>query len=175
MIEALIADRAAACSAEYLADAMTWKLPRVIAAVDALERRLQQTGQTLIRDSQHRYTLSARTSLIAHQVRHRAHELHIAEPETAAADVLLRILKGPRENRRWTSFQTSESRQAIRHLLAAGLIQENGVTIASSRPPIPRLTPLEYIAGRTRRGPTRESNSSTTTVRRRGDGRLCVR
>lgn len=63
-VEALIADRAVPCSAEYLADALNWTLPRVIATIQALDHRLEQTGQTLIRDSQRRYALGARTSLI---------------------------------------------------------------------------------------------------------------
>lgn len=101
----------------------------VIAAIHALDRRLQGTGQTVIQDTDRRYTLGARTSVIYSAARRRAHEVNLSDPDATTASTLLRILEGAREQRRWSNFATREHRGAIRGLLAADLVDDNGVTL----------------------------------------------
>lgn len=125
VVEALIADAGGFCSREQLADALNWTLPRVSAAIQALHDCLEPTGQTLIRDAEHRYALGARRALIDTEAHHRAHEWHLGELDPLTASVLYQILRGPRENRRWTSFTTIDEHDAIRHLIAADLIDEH--------------------------------------------------
>jgi len=128
-VEALIVDQRVACSADCLADALTWTLPRVLAAIRALDRRLQGTGQTVIQDADRRYTLGSRTSVIYSAARRRAHEVNLSDPNATTASTLLKILEGAREQRRWSNFASREQHDAIRGLLAADLIQDNGVTL----------------------------------------------
>lgn len=128
-IEALIADHAASCRPEDIADALDWTLPRVINSIEALRRRLEQTGQALIRDSGNRYALAARTSLLDDQTRRRTHETHLSDLDPVTASILHQILDGPREDRLWTNFATLEQLEAIRHLLGAELIYDDGATL----------------------------------------------
>lgn len=128
-IEALIADHATSCSPEDIADALDWTLPRVIDSIEALRRRLEQTGQALTRDSRNRYALSARTSLLDDQTRRRTHETHLGYLDPVTASILHQILDGRREDRLWMNFATLEQHEAIRHLLGAELIYDDGATL----------------------------------------------
>lgn len=125
VVEALIADAGGFCSREQVADALNWTLPRVAAAIQALHGRLAPTGQTLVRDAEHGYAFGARRLVIDTAAHGRAHEWHLGELDPLTASVLYQILRGPRENRRWTSFTTIDERDAIRHLIAAELIDEH--------------------------------------------------
>jgi len=45
------------------------------------------------------------------------------------ASILQQILEGLREQRRWTNFTSPHQQRAIRHLLAADLIEDNVATL----------------------------------------------
>jgi len=132
-IEALIADTATGCHEEHLADALRWTLPRVIAAIRALDQRLARTGQVLIRDARDGYTLGARHSVVDDDARRSVRERQLADLDPLTALILRDILEGATKKRRWTNFTTPDEQQAIRHLLAAELIEDNMATLGPTR------------------------------------------
>jgi hypothetical protein len=123
LIEALLASVHAPCTAQQLATALGWTLPRTIAALHRLDRRLARTGQTLQQIGHQTYALAPRTGIldraqIARCARDRKRIDHVA------AGVLYRALTRSDRERTREQLQSTAEHAAADWLIAAGVLEE---------------------------------------------------
>ena len=128
MIEALLASVHAPCTAQQLATALGWTLPRPIAALHRLARRLWSSGQELQRRGHQTYALAPRTAILDRaQIARCARDRKRIEP--IAAGVLHRALTRPDPERTREQLQSTAEHAAADWLIAAGVLEERAGTL----------------------------------------------
>ena len=124
-VEALLAEQRRPLSAEDIAHILDWTLRRTLAALRALERRLEGTGQALQRLPIHRYALVPAATALTTAQRRDAGRRQLQRLDVAAARVLHRVVCGPRQDRRWNAYSDDE-RPHLTRLISLGLVHDTG-------------------------------------------------
>jgi len=123
MIEALLASVHVPRTAQQLATALGWTLPRTVAALRRLDRRLASTGQTLQQLGHQTYALALRAGVLDRaQIARCARDRKRIDP--VAAGVLYRALTRPDRERTREQLQSTAEHAAADWLIAAGVLEE---------------------------------------------------
>jgi hypothetical protein len=128
MIEALLASVHAPCTAQQLATALGWPLPRTTAALHRLNRRLWNTGQELQQLGHQTYALAPRTGILDRaQIARCARDRKRIDP--VAAGVLHRALTRPDRERTRDQLQSTAEHAAADWLIATGVLEEKATAL----------------------------------------------
>ena len=123
-IEALLANMRAPCTAQQLATAVGWTLPRTTAALDRLEARLASTGQTLQRLGHQTYVLAPRSCILDPAQIARCARNHSKRIDLVTAGVLHRALTHPDPERARDRLQSAAEHAAADWLITAGVLEK---------------------------------------------------
>jgi transcriptional regulator with XRE-family HTH domain len=124
-VEALLAEQRRPLSAEDIARILDWTLRRTLAALRALERRLDGTGQALQHLPIHQYALVPAATALTTAQRRDAGRRQLDRLDVATAQVLHRVVRGPRQDRRWNAYSDDE-RPHVAKLISLGLVNDTG-------------------------------------------------
>jgi transcriptional regulator with XRE-family HTH domain len=124
-VEALLAEQRRPLSAEDIARILDWTLRRTLAALRALEHRLDGTGQALQHLPFHRCALVPAATALTTTQRRDAGRRQLQRLDVATARVLHRVVCGPRQYRRWNAYSDDE-RPHLAQLISLGLVHDTG-------------------------------------------------
>jgi hypothetical protein len=124
-VEALLAEQRRPLSAEDIARILDWTLRRTLAALRSLERRLDGTGQALQRLPMHRYALVPAATALTTAQRRDAGRRQLQRLDVATAQVLHRVVCGPRHDRRWNAY-SDDQRPHLAQLISLELVHDTG-------------------------------------------------
>ena len=124
-VEALLAEQRRPIPAEDLAATLGWTPARTLAALRALDRRLDGTGQALQRLPVHRYALVPAMTAISQRQRRDGARRQLRTLDVDTARVLHRLVCGPRQDHRWSAY-TDDDRRHVAQLVNLGLVHDAG-------------------------------------------------
>jgi transcriptional regulator with XRE-family HTH domain len=128
-LEALLCDARTAASADDIAIALGWSLPRTYAALTALKEGLAGRGTTVFASAR-RYRLAARSDILTSQERQRLERAHHTRHGLRMHEaLLLRQVRNETLQIGWTRMSGKE-RVAAGSLFKAGLVEIVGDRIA---------------------------------------------
>lgn len=147
---------------DVIARALGWETERVRDAIATLTEQLQPVGQTLRRVDGRNQLAPTANQLDRHQAQELARRSHPLDPDHAR--VLLRVLRGSSRNRYWEQF-ASDERRHLMHLIAKGILQDDGGTVQPSAETQEALTlGRRRIDGDFARASRFRSNANSHTV-----------
>lgn len=114
---------------DVLARALGWPTERVRDAITTLTEQLQPVGQTVRRVDGHSQLAPAKSTLHARQAQALARRSNPLDADHART--LLRVLRRHNRNRYWEDF-TADDRRHLMHLLAQGVLEDEGATVHPS-------------------------------------------
>ena len=132
-LEALLCDTRSALSADDIAMAFDWTLPRTYAALKTLQEKLGSRG-VMVSASGRRYRLTARSNLLTSQERQRLERAHHTRLGLHVHEALLlqQVRRGTMRVG-WTRTMSNKERVAAGSLFKAGLVEVAGDRIALTK------------------------------------------